>query len=199
MHHASAASLALLLLGVALPASAQVTVSATAAPVEPAPMVLEEPGARPDGARFRWGIQAAGGGEFVSDFAFGMGGIEGQIGVQFNELVGLYVQPYLALGSGSYRGSTTFTGTAGVSLLVDFTFLDQLFVGVGGGYGILNNPTGPEIHVRFGGYPVVGFGDNGYSRHGLILAVDARTFFLFSGPDVLPVVQVMGSIGYEAF
>lgn len=161
---------------------------------------VEEEAPRPDGVRFRWGIQAAGGGEFVSNFEFGMGGLEGQIGVQINELLGIYVQPYLAFGAGSVgSGLVGLTGTAGASLLADFTFLDRLFVAVGGGYGLLNNPHGPEIHVRLGGYPAMGFGGNGYSRHGLVMAVESRTFFLFSGSEVVPVMQVMGTIGYAAF
>lgn len=174
------------------------TTTSSAVATSPAPRADAAP--RPDGVRFRWGIQAAGGGEFVSNFAFGMGGLEGQIGVQVSELLGIYVQPYLAFGAGSIgSGVVGLTGTAGASLLVDFTFLDRLFVAVGGGYGILNNPHGPEIHVRLGGYPAMGFGENGYSRHGLVLAVDGRTFFLFSGPEVVPVMQVMGTIGYAAF
>jgi hypothetical protein len=176
---------------------------AEAAPSTPPPATTEPstPAPRPDRARFRWGIAAAGGGEFVSDFAFGMGGVEGQIGVQFNELIGLYVHPYLAFGAGTIgsSGVTAFTGTAGASLLVDFTFLDRLFVGVGGGYGILNNPTGPEIHLRVGGYPAMSIDENGYSRQGLQMSLDGRMFFLFSGPSVLPVMQLMFLIGYEAF
>jgi hypothetical protein len=151
---------------------------------------------RPDGVRFRWASSRWRRGVRVN-FAFGMGGPrpDRRPGELFSG-----DQPYLAFGAGSIgSGVVGLTGTAGASLIVDFTFLDRLVVAVGGGYGILNNPHGPEIHVRLGGYPAMGFGENGYSRHGLVLAVDGRTFFLFSGPEVVPVMQVMGTIGYAAF
>ncbi|MBZ0116567.1 MAG: hypothetical protein K8H88_06225 [Sandaracinaceae bacterium] len=159
----------------------------------------QEPAEAPDGVRFRGGIAAAGGGEFVSDFVFGMGGVEGRAGVQLNNLIGIYLQPYLAFGYGSVGIVSGFTATAGASALIDFTFADRFFVGLGGGFGVLNNPVGPEIHVRVGGYPVMSVGGDGYSRQGLMLGVDARMFFLFSGSNVLPVAQIMGSIGYEVF
>jgi len=82
---------------------------------------------------------------------------------------------------------------------VDFTLGDIFFVGVGGGFGVLNNPVGPELHVRAGVYPVMGVGMDGYSRCGLSLAVDSRTYFLFSGSTVLPVEQLFASIGYDVF
>jgi len=32
------------------------------------------------------------------------------------------------------------------------TLIDQVFVGAGGGFGIVNNPSGPVLHFRAGGY-----------------------------------------------
>lgn len=166
-----------------------------AAPVEPA---------RPtDGVRFRGAIAAAGGAEFggtgANSFAIGMGGLEGRVGVQISNLVGLYVAPYLAFGGGDIGGITAVTGTAGVSLLVDFTIADRFFIGVGGGYGVLNNPHGPVIHARLGGYPVMGVGEDGYSRNGLVLSLEARVFLPSFGGEVIPIGQMMGCIGYEVF
>jgi len=80
--------------------------------------------------------------------------------------------------------SLVLTGTAGVS---------------GGGVGVLNNPVGPEIHFRIGGYPLVARGQNGFTRKGLMLGVDARIFFLSQGGVDLTVGQVLASIGYEVF
>lgn len=172
-------------------------------PAEVGPTQVRPVAARPvtasDGVRFRGAIAAAGGGEFVSDFAFGMGGLEGRVGVQINNLIGIYVQPSLSFGTGSYAGRTTFTGTAVMSALIDFTIADHFFVAAGGGVGILNNPIGPEIHLRVGGYPAVAIGEDGFSRQGLMLGVDARLFILESGGQTLPVMQLMGSIGYEVF
>jgi hypothetical protein len=170
-------------------------------PVAPAQPVPMQP-VQSDGVRFRGGIAAAGGAEFASGFLVGMGGIEGRLGVQISNLIGIYVQPSLSFGAGEVNGGggrTVFTGTFGVSALVDFTIEDYFFFGVGGGFGILNNPVGAEIHVRLGAYPVFWRGDDGYSRGGLMVGVDARTFLLFAGSQVLPVGQIMASIGYEVF
>ena len=69
------------------------------------------------------------------------------------------------------------------------------FVGAGGGFGVVNNPSGGVIHLRAGGYPLMGHGENGVRRKGLVLGVDSR-FFLLSGTTVM---QLTGGIGYEAF
>lgn len=54
-----------------------------------------------DGVRFRGGISLGGGGEFISGFTAGLGAIDRPVGVQSNKLVGLYLQPHVALGAGS--------------------------------------------------------------------------------------------------
>jgi hypothetical protein len=174
--------------------------------VAPSPVMVAPPPSAPtatDGLRFRGGIAAAGGAEFASGFAVGMGGVEGRAGLQINNLIGVYLQPYLSFGGGSVSvgaGSLpAVTGTAGLSALIDFTFADRFFAGIGGGFGILNNPVGPEIHVRVGGYPIEVTGEDGYSRQGLMVGLDARLFILFSGPNTLPVMQMMASVGYEVF
>jgi hypothetical protein len=146
--------------------------------------------------RFRGGIAAAGGAEFASNITFGMGGVEARLGVQINDLIGVYAQPYLAFGSGTVSGITGFTGTAGTSALVDITLFDHLFVAAGGGYGVLNNPAGPELHFRLGGYPLVGRGNNGITRKGLMVGADLRLYFL---DNYGTVSQIMFGVGYEAF
>lgn len=170
------------------------------APVAYAPPqpVAPEPGSV-DGVRFRGAIAASGGVEFASGFEVGMGGIEGRLGVQINHLIGVYVQPSLSFGGGVISNIPVITGTAGVSALIDFTFFDRLFVGIGGGVGILNNPVGPELHIRVGGYPVMGFGADGYSREGLVVSLDSRIFFLSGGGGDLIVGQILGCIGYEVY
>jgi hypothetical protein len=175
-------------------ASSGSTTSASVAtvPVEPA-------SEQTDGVRFRGGIALSGGGEFASGFEVGMGGVEGCVGVQINNLIGLYVQPSLSVGVGRLRGVEGVTGTLGISALIDFTITDYFFAGIGGGAGILNNPFGPEIHFRVGGYPVVVVGEDGYSRQGLMLGIDARIFFLQNGPEMYPVTQILASVGYEVF
>ncbi len=132
-------------------------------------------------------------------FSGPLGGLDLRLGVQINKLIGVYAQPSLAFGSLCQGAICGATGTAGVSGLVDFTFIDRIFVAAGGGVGVLNNPVGPEIHIRVGGYPLMGFGANGYTRKGLMVGVDTRIYFINNLGSDLTVMQVMGAIGYEIF
>lgn len=150
-----------------------------------------------DGVRFRGGVSIGAGALLVSGFTAGMGGVDGRIGVQINDLIGVYAQPHLSFGAGDLGSTTGFTGAAGTSVLADFTFVDQVFVAAGGGFSYLGAVPDPggELHFRVGGYPVVGEGENGIRRKGLMLGADMRVYFL-GGTTIL---QPMGSIGYEAF
>ena len=124
-----------------------------------------------------------------------MAGIDGRIGVQINNIFGIYAQPHLSFGGGSSGATGTFAATA----LVDFTFIDRIFVAAGGGYGLANAPSGPALHIRAGAYPLVGRGDGSIVRKGLMVGVDARLIFISDAAPSYTVVQVMGAIGYEAF
>ncbi len=79
--------------------------------------------------------------------------------------------------------------------VADVTLMDHFFVGAGGGYGVLNNPNGPVVHFRLGGYPLMGKSDTGPRRKGLMLGADMRLFFVPNNTGM----QLMGAIGYEAF
>jgi hypothetical protein len=164
------------------------------APVSaPPPLTLEAP----DGPRFRGGIAFTGGREFVSnaDFSATMFGVDGRLGVQLSDLFGLYVEPHLSFGSaGGIEGST---GTFAAVAMADFTFLDALFVGAGFGYGVFNNPSGPALGLRAGGYPVKRVSTDKPRRVGLVLSLESR--FVFLGDPFGTGIQIMGAIGYEAF
>jgi hypothetical protein len=149
--------------------------------------------------RFRGGISAAGGGEFGSGFGFGLAGLDGRLGVQINNLFGVYVQPHLSFGSGSVNGVSGATGTFAITGLAELTLIDRIFVGAGGGFGLANNPSGPVAHFRLGAYPLVGRSDGSIVRKGLMVGVDTRVLFVSQGGSGLTVVQIMGAIGYEAF
>lgn len=146
-----------------------------------------------DGPRFRFGI-SAGGGFLAGPVSGGYGGGDLRLGVQVNDLVAVYAQPQLG-----YYGADGFSiggGLVGASAIVDVTLIDRFFVGAGGGYAILNSPSGPELHFRFGGYPVMARSTKGMNRKGLSLAVDLRMFFV-DGYDMF--VSPTLNIGYEAF
>jgi hypothetical protein len=156
-----------------------------------------------DGARFRGGVSVGGGGLFVSSFSGGMGGVDARLGVQVNNLVGVYAQPYFSIGGVSLDdGSFVGNFYAGSIVMVDFTFIDRIFVGVGGGGGLNGGIGGGgyvvgegQLHLRVGGYPVLTRGDNGIRRKGLMLGADLTVHFAGGSPAIQP----MASIGYEAF
>jgi hypothetical protein len=152
-----------------------------------------------DGARFRWGISAGGGYEKVAGFSGPMGGVDCRLGVQINDMWAVYAQPHISIGSLSTGtgslGIAGLTGTFGVAALGEVTFIDRLFAAAGVGYGVLNNPSGFMVQARLGGYPLMGRGEDGIRRKGLMLGVDFRTIFVQGYTAIL----VFGTIGYEAF
>ena len=140
-------------------------------------------------------MSVSGGGAFVAGWNLGFVGFDGRIGVQLNNLIGIYAQPYFMLGYGERGDFKAFTGFAGAAAMVDFTFLDRFFAGAGAGGAILNNPGAGELHIRIGGYPLLGRGFDPARRKGLMVGVDMRVYFA-SG---FQIVNVMGGVGYEAF
>lgn len=161
--------------------------------VAPAPTGKPTSASGADRPRFRFGI-SAGGGFLAGPVSGGYGGGDLRLGVQVNDLVGVYAQPQL--GYYGVDGVSIGGGLVGASAIVDVTLIDRFFVGAGGGYAILNNPSGPELHFRFGGYPVMARSTKGLNRKGLSLAVDLRMFFV-DGYDMF--VSPTLNIGYEAF
>lgn len=163
-----------------------------AATVPPPP----PPPARPkDHVRFRGGISLGGGGEFISGFTAGLGAIDGRLGVQINNLVGIYLQPHVAFGAGAIGSVSGPTGSAAATVMVDFTFIDRIFVGAGGGFGVVNAPYGAVAQLRFGGYPVFKLAPDRPRRKGLMVGADTRFYFTQVGP----VLELIASVGYEAF
>lgn len=180
----------------------EAAVDAEAAPaVEEAAAPAATPPGKPtsaagaDGARFRFGI--SGGAGFLSGPVVGTGFYGGgdlRLGVQVNDLIGVYAQPQLGYYGAS--NSPIGGGLLGASALVEVTVFDRGFVGAGAGYGIINSPSGPEVHFRLGGYPLVTRSDEKVRRKGLSLAVDFRLFFV-QGYDMF--VSPTFNVGYEAF
>jgi len=89
---------------VALPAAAQEPPPEAAPPPAmeappPMPPPMPPPPAR-DGPRFRGGVSFSGGGAFVAGWGLGFAGVDGRLGVQLNNLIGIYAQPYFMLGYG---------------------------------------------------------------------------------------------------
>lgn len=157
-----------------------------------------------DGGRFRFGINGALGLESVSasgmSISGAMYGFDLRLGWQFNHLLAIYVQPHLSFGSlgsevESVGAVSGFTGTFVTTILGEATFLDRFFAGAGIGYGIFNNPSGFALDLKAGGYPLMGRGENGVRRKGLMVGLDFRTVFLEGATGLL----IMGCVGYESF
>lgn len=148
-----------------------------------------------DGLRFRGGVSAVAGTMAISDYSGFLTGVDAHLGVQINDMIGVYAVPSLTFGPISVGSVSTVIGVLSATAVADVTLIDQVFVGAGGGFGIVNDPSGPVLHFRAGGYPLMGDGKDGIRRKGLSLGADVRMYFL-SG---LTVMQVMGGLGYEAF
>jgi hypothetical protein len=154
-----------------------------------------------DGARFRAGVAFTVGlqGLPQHDYSVAMFGVDGRFGVQINNMIGIYALPHLSFGSSGSVFSST--GTFNALVMADFTFLDALFAGAGIGYGIFNNPGGPMVAFRLGGYPLKSVSEDRPRRKGLMVALETRLTFIGvdNGFDYGTGYQVLGAVGYEAF
>jgi hypothetical protein len=175
-----------------------------------------------DGARFRGGVALQGGLMAIPAMETNLGavGVSGEIGVQINNLVGLYWVPHFDVLFGSAGGVNLVS-----ALMVDFTFVDDLLtVGVGPDIGLFaaigvdtTNASASALgganyggRLRFQVHPVVGDGEDGIRRKAFSIGLDTR---LMGGPvagaTVGPgeasgevtgfYVQPMLTIGYTAF
>jgi hypothetical protein len=169
-------------------------------------VVVVEGGPEYDGPRFRGGVSIGGGGFFANGYGVGTAQVDGRLGVQINNLIGVYAQPYLGGGGGSVGGGVSGGfGTFGVDAVIDFTLADRFFLGAGGGAGVVVIPTGPntdggagaaeQLLFRVGFYPIVWRRGRRARRGGLMLGADIRPFFI-SGTAL---VQATANIGIEAF
>jgi len=150
-----------------------------------------------DPPRVRFGLSGAGGG-FVGHVGGGMGGIEPRIGIQINNLFGVYVQSQWMLGGiVADRYGTNFAGFAFNQLMGDLTFFNMLQVGVGPSLDFIwgcNASNGQAACADAGPYfglngrlaVVIGGGEPHRSGfvlsldvHPTILRGDAVTAFLF--------------------
>ena len=154
-----------------------------------------------DGMRLRNGISFSGGEEVgsgpSSGFSAALYGLDWRIGAQINNDWAVHAQTHLSFGSGGVGGITGYTGNFCETLMVERMLLDRFFVGAGGGYGVLNNPSGPVLQVRLGGYPLMTTDANEARRRGLLIGVDYRAYF--AGELIGTVSQISVAIGYEKF
>jgi len=148
----------------------------------PAPVLMMAPPPR-DGARFRGGVALEGGALIVPGiFSVGVAGIQGTMGVQINNLVGVYAVPSFDIVFGSVGGVNL-----GAAFMVDFTLLDDaitvgggpdvdLFAAFGGGSGSLTAVGGALYGARlhFGWNAVVSHDESRPRRKALTIGADVR-------------------------
>jgi hypothetical protein len=158
-----------------------------------------------DGPRFRGGVSLGAGGFFANGYGVGTVQVDGRLGVQINNLIGIYAQPYLGGGGGSVGGGASGGfGTFGVDAVIDFTLADRFFLGAGGGAGVVIIPGAAgdggaggaeQLLFRVGFYPIVWRRVRRARRGGLMLGIDLRPYFIRG--DAL--IQATANIGIEAF
>lgn len=191
-------------------------VAAEAVAQEAAP---ERAAADEDGARFRGGVRGQGGVLIAPDPGETLPaiGVQGNLGVQVNDLVGVYAAPSMDILFGDVGGVNL-----AAAVLVDFTFDDTWQVGVGPDMGVFAAIGGDSNSVsgaggalyggrlHFAAFPLVGEGEDGIRRKGLALGVDLRMLVGDVGFATVStsggtasastfLLAPMAFIGYEAF
>lgn len=162
--------------------------------------------------RVRGGVAAAGGAIVVPDhpggFAVGTAGVQGEVGIQFLDLVGLYWVPQLDVAAGPNIGGVNLSTAA----VVDIAPIDEFSVAVGPDLGVFAavGDDGLAAGLTYGARlrlnvnPYVYVARNG-RRQALTLGIDVR--LMRGAVGVLAdessasdfAFQPMLTLGYRAF
>ena len=177
------------------------TVPSTApAPVVMVPAVAPAPTHARSG--FRNGFSMSVGQEFGTtntniDVSGQLYGFDWRIGARLAPQWSIYLQTHLSLGTANVStGAEGYTGNLAAAFMGERDLPGRTFVAVGGGYGVLNNPSGPLFAARAGWYPMAH--SAGVSRR-LNLALDARFYFVEQGGESLTMNHIAVSFGYDRF
>ena len=122
-------------------------------------------------------------------------GVDWRIGAKLSDAVAVYLHSHISFGTASVGMSSGVTGNLAAAVMGEYTFPFRVFVGAGGGYGVLNNPSGPLAELRAGYYPFKNNSDSKVRR--LNVALDARWYF--PGAPVNTVTHIALSLGYDRF
>ena len=142
----------------------------------------------------RWAIGATGG-PYIGGNVGGAGGLWGQLGVQINQLIGVYYQTHAMIGAVGLKNSSDVYdlfvgGIWNNEVMVDFTFADVFQVGVGPSFDVFSVNNFSEgffgLDARIG----VGLGRRIWGhRSGFMLGVDVHpTFVTDAGFPSTPVL-----------
>lgn len=159
----------------------------------PAPPPAPEPG-----THLRNGFSFSAGEEFgsgpSSGFTGQLYGVDWRIGAHMAGPLSVYADTHISLGTAKIGGASGATGNFAVALIGEYELPARTFIAAGGGYGVLNNPSGPLAQARVGWYPFEH--DSSVARR-LDVALDAR--FYFAGDQVGTVSQIALTLGYDRF
>jgi hypothetical protein len=161
-----------------------------------------------DRTRFRGGVSLLGGAYCLTDaegkgsdmtYCAFLGGVEGRLGVQFNDFFGLYATPSFQLGGGAWD----VVGRVSLGVMPELTFGDVLFIGLGPElFAADAAPDNAEAfedqsHLGVRGRAGLAFGSKRPGRrHAFTLAADVRVdIFDDENVGVAPTL----SLGYDAF
>jgi hypothetical protein len=163
-----------------------------------APAAAPAPLASPSSSGLRNGFSLAAGIESGGDrdVSATMFGIDWRIGWRINEPISVYLHSHLSFGSAKEgNGAAGATGTFATALMGEYKLPMRVFVAGGGGYGVLNNPSGPLAAARVGYYPFKTQGAGKKRR--LNISLDYRAFFANQGYGTVSLVAL--SLGYDRF
>lgn len=124
-------------------------------------------------------------------------GVDWRIGTGINEAISLYMHTHLSMGTASVGGASGATGNFAAALVGEYMLPNRLFFGGGGGYGVLNNPSGPLAEIRAGYYPFENSSTSAARR--LNVALDARWYFVDDAGTGVTVTHIALSLGYDRF
>jgi hypothetical protein len=169
---------------------------------EPAPAPASEPAPAPAPAPgtsgLRNGFSLTAGQEFGGDrdISATLFGFDWRIGWRINEPISVYLHSHLSFGSGKEgNGASGLTGNFATALVGEYMLPMRLFIGAGGGFGVLNNPSGALLEARVGYYPLK-TNAVGKARR-LNVSLDHRVYFANQGYGTVNHVSI--SLGYDRF
>ena len=182
-------------------AAADTTVATASEPPPPtsvtAPAPPPPPVAEP-GTHLRNGFSASLGEELGSGPSSGLTGqlygVDWRIGAKLAGPWSVYADTHLSLGTAKIGAASGYTGNFAFAMMGERELPAKTFVAAGGGYGVLNNPSGLLAQVR-GGINLGG-DDMQVSRRWNV-ALDAR--FYFAGDQIGTVSQISLTLGYDRF
>lgn len=165
----------------------------------PAPAAAMAPATGDSGMRLRNGFSLSASQEYGSGPSSGLTGSlfggDWRIGAKLDRHHAVYLHTHLSFGSAEIGQASGVTANFAAAVLAERTLPQRIFVAGGGGYGVLNNPSGPLAQLRLGWYPMKRANDDVARR--LNFAVDARWYF--AGEAVGTVTQLAFTIGYDRF